>query len=564
MKEQRIRLLSESTINQIAAGEVIENPSSVVKELIENALDAGATEITLETQAGGRGSIVVSDNGSGMGEADVLLCVERHATSKLINPEELESIETLGFRGEALPSIASVSKMSIHTANSSKGGLKLSVEGGKLGELLPLPRTQGTQIEVRSLFFNAPVRRRFQKSIAADTTEVHKIFTRFALGYPKVGFLWVNDGKTQIEAKRGEELGERVSRVLGGEFASKLLPVEHQVDEMRCEGVIGSPLTHRPNRTGQYLFINGRMVESLLISKSLLEGYGTRLPPNRFPVFVLFLDLPKGWVDVNVHPQKKHVRLREEGRLSSFLARAVQRALESQEYQEAPRPIQPSFSEFTEIPDWSRQWRGDLEELKPESASQVSLEACEPSFTFNAPRSERKQEKQLQLAIKPTLLTQVGRFLVLESREGVRVIDGKRALERIIYAELSHPKEVQSLLLPIQLTFSGEEKRGLEEKLGEIRKLGIGIRPFGGETFVVDAIPSLIKPDEVEDLIHVYLEEGNIPKKIGTCLKRTQITRELAELIIERLHTIPESAYTPAGKRIEILLDEAEMEKVLK
>ena len=305
MTEQRIRILNDVTINQIAAGEVIENPASVIKELVENAIDAKASEIYIETKAGGRGAILVADDGCGMGHDDLLLCIERHATSKIHSVEELDSLKTLGFRGEALPSIASVSKMSVHSALASGQGHKLFIEGGKVGAIQPLARRKGTTIEVKSLFFNVPVRKNFQKSVSYDTGEIHKTLTRFALGYPSLGLKWVNDEKVWIDFLPTHDFVSRATSLLGAEFIENALPVEHEAGQMSLTGRTSKPTYHRSNRLGQYLFINQRAVLSPFIANIILQGYGTRLSLHRYPLFVFDLRVPPSWIDVNVHPQKK-------------------------------------------------------------------------------------------------------------------------------------------------------------------------------------------------------------------------------------------------------------------
>ncbi|MFC2049426.1 DNA mismatch repair endonuclease MutL [Chlamydiota bacterium] len=536
-----IRLLDDATINQIAAGEVIENPASVVKELVENSLDSGATDVCIETRAGGRGLIKVVDDGCGMGPDDLLLAVERHATSKLSEVSDLESLHTLGFRGEALPSIAAVSKFSLHSSSKGGEGALLQIEGGRMGPLQPLPRQRGTTIEVKSLFFNVPVRKKFQKSLGWDTAEIHKVLTKFALGFPAVGFSWINDDKVHVKAPRGEEACQRMRELLGEEWIEGSLPVEHAQNEIRLWGRISRPSLHRPNRSGQHLFINQRSVISPWVAGQVLQSYGTRLSAHRYPLFVLYLSLPPSWVDVNVHPQKREVRLREEGRLAPFILQAVTEALES-------RPVNHPESQLVhrEMP-----------------------ELCEiPSFHEPASLYRPTPSAELFLFEEPafSIVGKVKHYFFVEEAKGIRIVDGLRAMERIVYDQLQveqGKQEVQALLIPIQLKMKGKELTLLQEHLEALNELGVSIRHFGGDTFLVDAIPAVLEPEEIPEWIEVYLEEGRIPLQMGRCLKRGALSLGSGTALVKKLFQCQNHHETPAGKQIHYLLDPQQLEKLL-
>lgn len=537
MTQQRIRILNDTTINQIAAGEVIENPSSVIKELVENAIDAEASEILIETKAGGRGLIKVVDNGCGMTQDDLFLSVERHATSKLVDVEGLDSLKTLGFRGEALPSIASVSKMLLHSAFSEKEGSCLHMEGGKIVKVFPLPRRKGTTIEVKSLFFNVPVRKKFQKSLNWDLGEIHKVLSKFALCYPSLGLYWIDDEKQLLAFNQQEKSEERVKAILGDEFMSQSLPVEYEKGSLQLRGHLSHPAYHHPNRMRQYLFINQRAVSSFFVSQKVLDGYATRLSPHRYPLFVLHLTLPTSWIDVNVHPQKKEIRLREEEKLSSFILQAVERALERQE----------KVAPFAVLPPMASRDLFKLPEISQEN--------------IQAP----KEERAALLCPKVRIVAKVKNYFFVEEAEGIRIIDMLRAMERILFDELTTKQaqlEVQSLLLPIQLHMGGKEGALLCAALKDLNDKGISIRHFGGDAFIVDAIPALLEPEEIEEIIHAYLEEGSWPLKIGKCLKRRAISMEMGSLLIEKLFRCKDSSYTPNGKKIHYLLDETSLGKL--
>ena len=335
----KIRVLTENTINKIAAGEVIENPSSVVKELIENSLDAGASDICVEITGGGRQLIRVTDNGYGMNSDDAVLCLERHATSKIREVEDINDITTMGFRGEAIPSIAAISKFTLLTCPAPESGSDpkasmVIVDGGQLVKCCSAERSQGTTIEVKSLFFNVPVRRKFQKSPANDANEILKVMSILSLGNPNIKFKLISHHETLLVApvSRAESffdiMRERIALTLGNEFGGAMLPLEVESDDCSIRGFIGKPHYNRHNRTGQYLFINQRPVFSPLISSLIREGYGTTLGTHRHPVFVLHLTLPGSLIDVNVHPQKREVRLRQEEIIRRVVLQGVERALQ--------------------------------------------------------------------------------------------------------------------------------------------------------------------------------------------------------------------------------------------
>ena len=295
----KIRVLSENSINKIAAGEVIENPASVVKELVENSLDAGATDICVEIKGGGRQLIRVTDNGSGMSADDALLCLERHATSKIRDVQDIHQITSLGFRGEAIPSIASISKFMLLTClhEKSEEGTLVIVEGGNILKCAPAACSPGTTIEVKSLFFNVPVRKKFQKSPAYDTTEILKMLSLLALGHPDIKFQLISNQEILLNAPAplstsfDDQLGERINAVLGSEFFQGTCHAQGSKGDLELQGYIGLPACTRHNRTGQFLFINKRAVFSPLISYAVREGYGPSLSTNRHPLFVLHLNL---------------------------------------------------------------------------------------------------------------------------------------------------------------------------------------------------------------------------------------------------------------------------------
>lgn len=500
-----IRLLPDVTINQIAAGEVIENSASCVKELVENALDAGATSLYIETRGAGRELISVADDGHGMREEDLYLALERHATSKIREVDDLYALRTLGFRGEALPSIAAVSKMTLHSAPYPSGeGAFIEIQGGKIARSGKLPRTHGTTVEVRSLFYNVPVRKKFQKSASAELADIHRLLTKMALATPQVRFEWVNEGKV-VFSLPANTLFERLEALLGEDFSEQLLPVSIEEEGYNIGGWIGKPTAHRPNKTGQYLVLNGRVVISPLLSERVLEGYSHRLPEHRFPLFVLYVTTPPSLIDVNVHPQKREVRFAEEERVGNLCRRASAEALEKRHVVAVPTPF--SLTPTLQTPF--------LEPLVLTSSSDP-----EPSLFKTMPRVAKI----------------IGRYFIVEKTErGDLLIDAEAAAARIYYERWESetgPLPAQALLLPVTFTCTPAEGRDLEVHLERLQELGFGIRSLGGTTFLVDALPPPFEIEEVKPLLYGLLDE------IGR--KGHLLPQHMAALIRKRRPTVPE------------------------
>lgn len=571
----KIRVLSDHTINKIAAGEVIENPASVVKELVENSLDAGSTDICIEIQGGGRQMIRISDNGCGMNPDDALLCLERHATSKLREVEEIHSLSTMGFRGEAIPSIASISKFNLLTCPATEEGAAPSlgtmvmVDGGKIISCNPAARSQGTTIEVKALFFNVPVRKKFLKSPSVDANEILKTVSLLALGYPEIKFQLLSDGKSLLmappsrESSFAEKLGSRIETVLGSDFLQNSSLIEAKKDKITLEGVIGQPSNTRHNRTGQYLFINRRAVVSPLVAYAVKEGFGTSIATGRFPVFVLHLSVDGDLVDVNVHPQKREVRLRQEQLIKELITQAVRSGISpsrSSFFPSSPTTnsnsaINPVFSEafpaqgssFTQdVPEtWVFQPKAHFENpicsrpdfLHSEERKAVSL----PSSAF-PPQKHPYQEpsfKELSVSTKPQThtasslpfsnpseeplkaTTTIPGYILLDNsmhhpflekgcrlpeKGGIILIDQKNAHSRILFEKLSQgqanqPIAQQTLLVPHTIELNSYESEILHTSLPLLNKMGIHIQEFGPNTFLIDAIPQAFGNSNIDILV---------------------------------------------------------------
>lgn len=534
MLKNKIKVLDEHTINQMAAGEVIENPASVVKELVENSIDAGARKIRVEIEAGGRERIAVIDNGCGMGPKDAVLALERYATSKIETVYDLEKATTLGFRGEALASILSVSKIRMTTCLQEQSGHKgsgclLTAEGGKVLSQVAVTCEGGTEIEVQALFFNVPVRRKFQKSPSLDVQDVQQLLLKQALAYPKIGFelisdrreifkVHVNDSLDDIEALKSRIL------LLGHSFAREAIPLFFQTEEIHITGMVSPATLHRPNRTGQFLFINKRSIVSPWVGAVVKEAYGPMLPSLRYPMWVLHIDMPTDWVDINVHPQKKEVRLRNETLLKKQLLQAVRESL---------HPTVPSGEEisFPSFP-WDPIVPASKFVLKPEKALALDFPSA-----FSIPRPSLLQEPvqlvwtpQTTLSFPTVVSTITGYFLVEpkeRKEEGVSwgIIDQKAAHHRIYWDEIFEKTGScricsQKLLLPLTIHFLPEEVMTLLSLTDLLHQMGWQWHVMGNETILVEAIPYLLTQEEAKSCLETLLDEvkkdlsGNIPQEL--------------------------------------------------
>lgn len=533
----KIRVLDELTINKIAAGEVIENPASVVKELVENSLDAGSTDIHIEISCGGRQLIRIVDNGCGMTKDDALLCLERYATSKIREVDDLSSLATMGFRGEALPSIASISKLTLLTAaEAGKDGTLVIAEGGRILKCCDAARAPGTTTEVKALFFNVPVRKKFQRSPTHDTAAVHKCVLMLALAYPAVHFTLIADQKPLLQAPTAtstlavDQILQRSAAVLGREYLHESTSIQVVADDYQVQGLIGLPMHHRPNRSGQYLFINRRAVVSPLVSAAIRDGYGTALPNQRYPTFVLYLQLPGDHLDVNVHPQKREVRLRQEQQLRELLRKAVSGALQGESDVAASTPWPPTHQPWESLPvpasrpDYTRNQDLPLPKLPWDEIPGFSRlsEAPMPLIMRECPAEPPSQAPLFKpTAATPRVLTSLPGYLILDpstchglgkGEQGLWIIDQRAAHCRLLYERLTHAAaqtagETQPLLIPLTMHLSPSDHRVLLDALPELQRLGLEIDAFGPNTLRVQAIPVEFDGTNINDLLREMADE---------------------------------------------------------
>jgi DNA mismatch repair protein MutL len=524
----RIRLLSEQVANQIAAGEVIERPASVVKELVENALDAHAARLTIEIQAGGRSLIRVTDDGVGMSRDDALLCLERHATSKIQKAEDLASIATLGFRGEALPSIASVSRFSLTTRereSDSPEGTQIIVNGGKIASVQACGSAPGASVEVRQLFFNLPARRKFLRGEETEAAHIRHYLTLAALACPGVAFEFIKDGRPVWQlppvhtTDKIAALAERLRALAGG--GEKMLPVDFSmelpalVEEEEAQGppevssrfsiwgLMGAPGLSRSSREEQHLFVNRRPVENRGLNFALLEGYHTAMMKGRYPVCCLFIEVNPAEVDVNIHPAKREVKFRRERTVRQWTAQAVRETLlkfhapEKGQASTSPSAAPPVVAPAPVAPPPVTASDNDETPLRhsppPVALPLVSSFILHPS-SFPSPSSPALLQVPLRL------VGVIGRlYVVLESDRGLVLLDQHAAHERVLFEQMLRRLEnnglapSQRLLLPETVELAARDAQFLREQLPALARLGVGLSEFGERTFLLDALPPFVK-----------------------------------------------------------------------
>jgi DNA mismatch repair protein MutL len=530
--KQKIRILPENLCNKIAAGEVVERPASVVKELLENSLDAGATEIRVEIESGGRKLIKVIDNGRGMDRDDVFLCLERHATSKIGCDEDLFRLHSFGFRGEALPSIAAVSRLTLASRSAeSDAGWEIYAEGGSIKRAGEVGIPCGTTIEVRDLFFNTPARRKFLRQEETEFGHIGDVVTKLGLAQPAVRFSLVHRGRTLIDLYRHGTLAERVAELLGRPLLREMLPLEVAgPDAMKLAGLISQPAVNRATSGAMYAFINGRYIRDRVVQHALLEGYRHLLVKGRYPALVLFLEIDPALVDVNVHPTKHEVRFHDQKKVHDFIVMALQQTLRSSSWlgvaaaapagpaglpsvpsEQVPREAADPVAGSENPADACR--HGVREALLGYGRSEpapIRPVACGEARSAGTPFVLPEPETTDTTAGFFSSLQVIGQyrrsFIVCQDGDDLVLIDQHAAHERIgferLRAEFRQGRvERQALLFPAMLEFEFREAAQLTDHLGELERLGFELEPFGGRAFALKAIPRLLGDARAEQLV---------------------------------------------------------------
>jgi DNA mismatch repair protein MutL len=537
----RIRILPEVLANKIAAGEVVERPSSVVKELVENALDAQATRILIDIENGGRSLIRVADNGTGMNRDDALLALERFATSKIRDDADLFNIRTLGFRGEALPSIAAVSKMTLVTRQAdSDTGVEVQVHGGKIVHVADAGAPPGTMVGVAGLFYNTPARRKFLKAVNTEMGHIADVTAAMALGRSRVHFTLHHNGRTVKQWSGSGDAALRAADVLGQETRGDLIPLSGHAGDLKISGFIGPSRLARATSRGIYLFVNGRRVRDRVLQHALFDAYSGRLVKGRFPLAVLFLDLPYDQVDVNVHPTKHEIRFADQRRVHDGVRDQVAAALAGAQRQQwspvrsappaAGRDQGPADSVAQEPMSFrSPPGLGFSPDTHSETIPEPVIEsAIEPLPGTGRTPSDSESEPSTATTLQPAPDQQAlwasrgfsdlavigqfqGTYIICQGPGGLTLIDQHAAHERIVYESLNARSgriDSQRLLVPETVELGFEEARILEALIPRLDSLGLELEPFGGTTFVVKSIPVLLDDRRIGPIVRELAEKA--------------------------------------------------------
>jgi DNA mismatch repair protein MutL len=539
----KIRVLADHVANQIAAGEVVERPASVAKELVENSIDAGATRITIEIEAGGRRLLKVSDDGEGMVRDDAVLAFERHATSKIRETDDLTAIGTLGFRGEALASIASVARVELTTCiEDANAGTRVTIDGGRMRDVKDAAHPRGTTIAVRDLFFNIPARRKFLRSEATETYHLTNLVTHYALAHPEIAFTFVNNGREVVRAAPATDLRERAYQIFGEEFLKNLLEVDGGMQQVaRVSGFVSAPRDRRTSRDSQYLFVNRRFVRDRMIGRALSEAYRSILPHGVYPAALLFVETPLEEVDVNVHPAKTEVRFRRQAAVADAVREAVRAALASASYvppQEQPPAPEPMMTATAAVSSITPQPRIEFVPPPPApvepSGDEIArdIEIMLQSAPISAPsvksvalpplNSAEKLAREVTPESLSTNIRPLGQldesFIIATDDDGLLLIDQHVAHERILFdkyrvLEAERRSDSQQLLVPETFDLTPAQAAVFDDLAPELEKYGFELMRLSGRTVAIRAIPADLPRDEARNMLAELLETVDAEKK---------------------------------------------------
>lgn len=544
----RIKLLPEAVVNKIAAGEVVERPASVVKELLENSIDSGATSIRVIIRGSGRKEIRVEDNGCGMDRDDLILAFERHSTSKLRDFPDLEEITTLGFRGEALPSIAGVSDLVITSRPESRtGAIRLHIFGGIIKDLSEVGAPKGTVVEVKRLFYNTPARKKFLKTDRTELAHITARILEYALANPEIAFYYEKDNEVLFDLPKSASLKERLEDIWGAEKVESLIPIQgREGDAVSVEGFIAPLDLSAVFRKGIYFFINRRPVQDRVLFGAVMEGYGPQLGGRQYITGVIFIKISGRVLDVNIHPTKREVRFSHPQSVRELVAQSIRSALKRSSRERLVYPVASpergdEVKEYKKTPPYA---------FPPTSAGLKNL----PSLNLERPLLERKvgEETESLAESPPRVLGQTAkRYVLVESSAGLLIIDQHAAHERIIFERfrrelLNNKMEMQTLLTPINLDLDPQKAALLLRHIQVLRELGIEIEQFGNDSFIITSVPAILSAWNREELVLQILVELDNDKAKPTdprediivrmsCLAAVKARSSLASIELSRL-----------------------------
>lgn len=605
-----IILLPDHIANQIAAGEVIQRPASAVKELLENAVDAGATDITLIVNDAGKSLVQVIDNGSGMSETDARMCFERHATSKIKKIDDLFHIRTMGFRGEALASIAAVAQVQLKTKRAEdEHGMLLEIENSTVTLQEPVAWPKGTSIAMKNLFFNVPARRNFLKSNAVEMRHIIDEFTRVALAFPEIKFELHANGVPTFQLESGS-LKQRIVQLLGNNLQAKLVGVKEDTDYLNIYGFTGKPETSKKTRGDQYFFVNNRFIKSAYLNHAVKSAYQQLIPDDSFPLYVLFIELDPNQIDVNVHPTKQEIKFEDEKIIYAFVQAAVKHALAQYSItptldfdldagiQQLPSIQQPFtenkkqeaasgkiFQGFTQKNQAHFIERPDKSAIDSWSAFQAPLPAmpATDNDTYIAPELQLP-ETQSSSGAPETDPIQIARtYILIPDVNGFYLVAQQLAHERILYekylsASLGKPIVSQQIMYPVTLNFSAADALLLREVLPDLQQLGFNIEHFGSTTFLINGSPADLKDNEPQQTIDFLLEQykhfnpqlkiSRHEKLIRSMARQqsvksgTMLTHKEMKQLITDLWNCHQKQLSPDGKNIFLQVDKQWLEQL--
>ena len=549
-----IQLLPDNIANQIAAGEVIQRPASAVKELLENAVDAGATEINLVVNDAGKALIQVIDNGKGMSETDARMAFERHATSKIRNIEDLFKIKTMGFRGEALASIAAVAQVELKSKRAEdETGVFIEIENSQVIKQEPVAVPTGTSIAMKNLFFNVPARRNFLKSNAAELRHIVDEFIRVAMSFPEIFFSFTSNGQQVFHLEKGS-MKQRIVQILGNSYAAKLVPVQEQTDYMNIYGFVGKPETAKKTRGDQYFFVNNRFIKSAYLNHAVMNAFNEMIAKDSFPMYTLFIDLDPAQLDINVHPTKQEIKFEDEKIVYAFVQSAIKHALaqfsisptldfeldasiqsldavskpftEEKKSSASSSSLYNTFtkkhqSHFIESKSELKHWKDFYEKDQPQADSfKPQVEA--PALITQNTKPETQNLLQLHNS-----------FIVAQTNRGYYLVHQQNAHERILYERFAlavegKPIATQQSLFPATIELHAADAVLLKELIPDMNHLGYQLEPFGNNTFVIQGTPADVDHGNEKTAIEKMLEQYKHFSNDLKYSKREKLLRSLA------------------------------------
>jgi len=599
-----INILPDSVANQIAAGEVVDRPASAVKELLENAIDAGATEIQLIIKDAGRTLIQVIDNGCGMSDSDARLCFERHATSKIHRADDLFAIRSMGFRGEALASIAAVAQVELKTRQAANElGTQVVIEGSEVKEQNPCTCCAGTSIAVKNLFFNIPARRNFLKKDSIELSHIEEIFKRIALANDDVAFIFYSNGRLLYDLKAGNFI-QRIVSLTGSHYKERLYHVEELTDVVSLQGYIGKAEYVRRTRGEQYLFVNNRYIKHIGLSSAIEKAYTELIPERTYPSYFIKMEVDPSRIDVNIHPTKTEVKFIDESVIYAILRAATKKALgqfslaneiefnPSTELDFSPLPkdytpqvpevhYNPSYNPFSSTSK-ERDAHPKREEYLHffDDAPKADPSDQRSDFEKAAPIEEQALERRTNVENGSNPISYQNRYIVTTLKSGVLIIDRQRAHERILYEQMLHRLSKgqcggQQLLFPVNCTFNSADSEILGEMMPELKRMGFDMAPLGRNTYVVTATPPDISDQDLQEILDQAISDyksdlmqkfSDHDKSLCLSFARQMAVRDGAPMKSEEMQRLIADLFScqapnlsPSGKKTMIILNEKDL-----